>query len=36
VGEISTLAEHGLPVIVCVLNDGRYAVLRIIQDALWD
>ncbi len=36
IGEISTLAEHGLPVIVCVFNDGGYGVLRIIQDALWD
>ena len=36
VGEISTLAEHGLPVVVCVFNDGGYGVLRIIQDALWD
>ena len=36
VGEISTLAEHNLPVIVCVFNDGGYGVLRIIQDALWD
>ncbi len=36
IGELSTLAEHGLPVIVCVFNDGGYGVLRIIQDALWD
>ena len=36
IGEISSLAEHGLPVIVCVFNDGGYGVLRIIQDALWD
>ncbi|WP_420624842.1 thiamine pyrophosphate-binding protein [Candidatus Poriferisodalis sp.] len=36
IGEISSLAEHSLPVIVCVFNDGGYGVLRIIQDALWD
>ncbi|WP_419842156.1 thiamine pyrophosphate-binding protein [Candidatus Poriferisodalis sp.] len=36
VGELSALAEHGLPVIVCVFNDGGYGVLRIIQDAMWD
>ena len=36
IGEISTLAEHSLPVIVCVFNDGGYGVLRVIQDALWD
>ncbi|WP_308257872.1 thiamine pyrophosphate-binding protein [Pseudonocardia lacus] len=33
VGELATLAQHGLPVVVCVFNDRGYGVLRGIQDA---
>jgi acetolactate synthase-1/2/3 large subunit len=35
-GELATMAEYRLPVIVCVFNDGGYGVLRAIQDGVMD
>jgi acetolactate synthase I/II/III large subunit len=32
-GELATVAQHALPVVVCVFNDRGYGVLRGIQDA---
>ena len=34
IGELSACAEHQIPVIVCLFNDGGYGVLRVIQDAV--
>src|SRR5690606_40071319 len=31
IGELATVAQYQLPVIVCVFNDGGYGVLRSIQ-----
>ena len=36
VGELATLAQHGLPVVVCVFNDRGYGVLRGVQDQQFD
>ncbi|MEZ5233005.1 MAG: thiamine pyrophosphate-binding protein [Acidimicrobiia bacterium] len=36
VGELATLAEYRLPVVVCVFNDRGYGVLRQIQDGVMD
>jgi acetolactate synthase I/II/III large subunit len=33
-GELATLAQHQLPVVVCVFNDRGYGVLRTVQDAV--
>lgn len=33
-GELATMVEHRLPVVVCVFNDGGYGVLRQIQDGV--
>jgi acetolactate synthase-1/2/3 large subunit len=33
-GELATLAQYRLPVVVCVFNDGGYGVLRTVQDAV--
>jgi len=33
-GELATLAQYHLPVVVCVFNDGGYGVLRTVQDAV--
>jgi acetolactate synthase I/II/III large subunit len=33
VGELATVAQHALPIVVCVFNDRGYGVLRGIQDA---
>lgn len=35
IGELSSCAQHGLPVIVCLFNDRGYGVLRGIQDAVF-
>ena len=35
-GELATAAEHDLPVVVCVFNDGGYGILRWIQDHMLD
>ena len=32
IGELSTAAQYGLPLIVCVFNDRGYGMLRFIQD----
>ena len=32
IGELATLAEHQLPVIICLFDDGGYGVLRGVQD----
>lgn len=34
IGELATIAEYQLPVVVCVFNDRGYGVLRVIQDAV--
>jgi acetolactate synthase I/II/III large subunit len=34
VGELATVAEYQLPLVVCVFNDGGYGVLRVVQDAV--
>ena len=34
IGELATVAEYQLPLVVCVFNDGGYGVLRVIQDAV--
>lgn len=34
VGELATVAQHNLPIVICVFNDGGYGVLREIQDAV--
>ncbi|MDH4146884.1 MAG: thiamine pyrophosphate-binding protein [Acidimicrobiia bacterium] len=34
IGELATVAEHNLPMVVCVFNDRGYGVLRVIQDAV--
>ncbi|WP_033295611.1 thiamine pyrophosphate-binding protein [Amycolatopsis jejuensis] len=36
IGELSTLAQFGLPVTVCVFNDRGYGVLRNVQRATFD
>ncbi len=36
IGELTTIAEYQLPVVVCVFNDRGYGVLRFIQDAVMD
>ena len=35
-GELATMAEYQLPVIVCVFNDRGYGVLRQIQDGVME
>ncbi|MCC6438613.1 MAG: thiamine pyrophosphate-binding protein [Acidimicrobiales bacterium] len=35
-GELATMAEYRLPVVVCVFNDGGYGVLRQIQDGVME
>ena len=32
IGELATLAEHRLPVVICLFDDGGYGVLRGVQD----
>jgi acetolactate synthase I/II/III large subunit len=32
IGDLATLAEHHLPVIICLFDDGGYGVLRGVQD----
>ncbi|MCP3910458.1 MAG: thiamine pyrophosphate-binding protein [Actinomycetia bacterium] len=34
IGELASIAEYQLPIVICVFNDGGYGVLRIIQDAV--
>jgi acetolactate synthase-1/2/3 large subunit len=34
IGELAACAQHGLPVIVCLFNDGGYGVLRVVQEAV--
>jgi len=34
IGELSSAAQHQVPVIVCVFNDRGYGVLRVIQEAV--
>ena len=34
IGELATVAEYQLPLVVCVFNDGGYGVLRVVQDAV--
>ncbi|MFN0090849.1 MAG: thiamine pyrophosphate-binding protein [Acidimicrobiales bacterium] len=36
IGELATIAEYQLPVVVCVFNDRGYGVLRIIEDAVME
>ncbi len=35
-GELATLVEYQLPVVVCVFNDGGYGVLRVIEERVMD
>lgn len=35
-GELATLVDYQLPVVVCVFNDGGYGVLRTIQERVMD
>lgn len=32
IGELATVAQHGLPIVTCIFSDGGYGVLRTIQD----
>lgn len=34
IGELASIAEYQLPMVICVFNDGGYGVLRVIQDAV--
>lgn len=34
IGELATVAQYNLPMIVCVFNDGGYGVLRAIEDGV--
>ena len=36
IGELATLAEYRLPIVVCVFNDRGYGVLRSIESAMFD
>lgn len=33
-GELATVAQYRLPMVICVFNDGGYGVLRVIQDGV--
>ncbi len=32
IGELATVAQHRLPIVICVFTDGGYGVLRVIED----
>ncbi len=32
IGELATVAQYGLPMVICVFTDGGYGVLRVIED----
>jgi acetolactate synthase-1/2/3 large subunit len=34
IGELATVAEYNLPLVICVFNDRGYGVLRVVQDAV--
>jgi acetolactate synthase-1/2/3 large subunit len=34
IGELATVAEYQLPLVICVFNDRGYGVLRVIQDSV--
>jgi acetolactate synthase-1/2/3 large subunit len=34
IGELATVAQYRLPIVICVFNDGGYGVLRAIQDTV--
>ena len=34
IGELATVAQYQLPMVICVFNDGGYGVLRTIQDTV--
>lgn len=34
IGELATVAEYQLPMVICVFNDRGYGVLRVMQDAV--
>lgn len=36
IGELATVAEYQLPLVICIFNDRGYGVLRTIQDAVLD
>src|SRR5690606_2963519 len=36
IGELATVAEYQLPLVICVFNDRGYGVLRTVQDAVLD
>jgi acetolactate synthase-1/2/3 large subunit len=36
IGELATVAEYDLPLVICVFNDRGYGVLRVIQDSVLD
>lgn len=33
-GELATVAQYGLPIVICVFTDGGYGVLRVIEDSV--
>ena len=35
IGELATAAQYGIPVVICVFNNGGYGVLRDYQAAKW-
>lgn len=35
-GELATVAQYQLPMVICVFSDGGYGVLRVIQDQVLD
>ena len=35
-GELATVAQYQLPMVICVFNDGGYGVLRVIQSNVMD
>lgn len=32
IGELATVAQYQLPMVICIFNDGGYGVLRVIED----
>ncbi|MEL7158458.1 MAG: thiamine pyrophosphate-binding protein [Actinomycetota bacterium] len=32
IGELATVAQYRLPMVICIFNDGGYGVLRVIED----
>ena len=34
IGELATVAQYSLPMVICIFTDGGYGVLRTIQDGV--